>query len=225
MKDNLVEFLRKKDYKLIRNIGQGGTGLTVLLEDETINEQFVCKKYSPYYIEHKQTYFKNFVDEIKLLHLLYHKNVVRVFNYYLYPEKTTGYILMEYIDGVNINEYLSTYPELLSDVFAQTISGFRHLEENEILHRDIRPDNILVSNPGIVKIIDLGFGKKIQFDGDEINSVSLNWRYSIPLDLKQRIYDGRTEVYFVGKLFEENYQRKQHPKFFIPEYSERNDFA
>jgi serine/threonine-protein kinase len=169
-----IEFLRQKDYKFIKDIGQGGTGRTILLKDELIDETFVCKKYSPYYEEHIDLYFKNFVDEIKLLHLLYHVNVVRVFNYYLYPENKTGYILMEYITGNNISKYLTDNPDKLNEIFVQTIIGFKYLEENNVLHRDIRPDNLLVSENGIVKIIDFGFGKKINFDENFDNSVSLS---------------------------------------------------
>lgn len=198
-----IEFLRSKDFKLIKNIGQGGTGKTVLLLDEMINEKFVCKKYSTYLIEHQKKYYKNFIEEIKLLHLIYHKNIVRVFNYYLYPENTTGYILMEYVEGDTIENYLKNNPEQINSIFIQSIQGFIHLEQNKILHRDIRPENILVSKEGVIKIIDLGFGKKIEFDEDFDNSVSLNWRYERPSDFEIKIYDFRTEIYFVGKLFEE----------------------
>ena len=85
MADNFIQFIRQKDYKEVRILGQGGTGQTRLIEDDIINAYFVCKKYSPYYPELKEKYFKNFVDEIKLLHTVYHKNIVRVFNYFLYP--------------------------------------------------------------------------------------------------------------------------------------------
>jgi len=203
MKNNIIEFLRSKDYTFIKNIGQGGTGKTVLLKDEIINEFFVCKKYSPYYDSDKLKYFKNFIDEIKILHSLYHKNVVRIFNYYLYPEKNTGYILMEYIVGNQIYEFVKNNPDRLNDVFVQSIDGFRYLEENNILHRDIRPDNILVSEDGIVKIIDFGFGKRIEFEEDYDKSITLNWHFSIPNEFNNKLYDFRTEVYFVGKLFEE----------------------
>lgn len=171
----IIEFLRTKDFKFIRNIGQGGTGKTVLLKDEYINESFVCKKYSPYYKEHRDAFFKNFVDEIKILHKLYHRNIVRVFNYYLYPEQKTGYILMEYIQGEDIKGYLQNNPHRLNDIFVQIINGFNYLELNGILHRDIRPENILVSDDGFVKIIDFGFGKEINFDEDFDKSITLNW--------------------------------------------------
>ena len=57
MNKKIIEFIRTKDYKFIKNIGQGGTGKTVLLKDEIIDETFVCKKYSPYYEEHKDLFF------------------------------------------------------------------------------------------------------------------------------------------------------------------------
>lgn len=203
MSGKIVQFVRTKDYKLIKEIGQGGTGRTVLLRDELINEQFVCKKYSPLYPEHKQVFYSNFKDEIKLLHLLYHQNIVRVFNYHLYPEEFTGYILMEYIEGSSISEYLKVNPDKLNSIFAQTISGFEHLEKTQILHRDIRPSNILVTNEGIVKIIDFGFSKQAELEADYNKSISLNWMYDPPNEFADKIYDFRTELYFVGKLFAE----------------------
>lgn len=110
---------------------------------------------------------------------------------------------MEYVDGLKITDYLNEFPDKLNELFVQTIAGFRHLEENKILHRDIRPENIMVSSEGLLKIIDFGFGKKVDFEINFDNSLSLNWRYSIPDDFGFRTYDFTTEVYFVGKLFEE----------------------
>lgn len=203
MDKKVIEFVRAKDYKFIKNIGQGGTGKTVLLQDDIIDESFVCKKYSPYYEEHQDLFFENFIDEIKILHKLYHKNIVRVFNYYLYPEMKTGYILMEHIDGSNLKEYLKENPHYLNEIFIQTINGFKNLETNGVLHRDIRADNILVSNGGTVKIIDFGFGKKIKFDEDFDKSISLNWLFTPPKDFEEKKYNFQTEVYFIGKLFED----------------------
>lgn len=203
MKTKTIEFLRSKDFKFIRNIGQGGTGKTILIKDEVINEQFVCKKYSPIYEEDKSKYFNYFIDEIKILFKLNHRNIVRVFNYYLYPDQLTGYILMEYIDGLNIVDYVSKNPDRLNDIFSQVIEGFCNLEQNSILHRDIRPENILVNELGIVKIIDFGFGKRLENSIDTEKSVTLNWRYSVPKEFENKIYDFRSEVFFIGKLFEE----------------------
>lgn len=202
MNNQIVKFIRRKDFELIEELGRGACGRTVLLDDPIIGERFVCKKYAPMYEELTDELYGNFVEEIKLLHLLNHPNIVRVFNYYLYPEEKTGYILMEYIIGSDIEDHLKCHPENINTIFSQVVEAFFHLEVNDILHRDIRPMNILVSNEGNVKVIDFGFGKKITETNNFDKSISLNWWCEPPTEFKDNIYNHATEVYFVGKLFE-----------------------
>jgi serine/threonine-protein kinase len=201
MSEDIVKFIRRKDLLLVRELGEGACGKTVLLHDDIIDEYFVCKKYAPYDNYLRPELFKNFIREIKLLHILNHQNVVRVFNYYLYPENYTGYILMEYIEGADLEEHLRDHPEQVNHLFRQAVSGFCHLEENGILHRDIRPFNLLVSGSNQLKIIDFGFGKRIATAEDFGKSVSLNWWCEPPNEFADQVYDYATEVYFVGKLF------------------------
>lgn len=199
----IISFIKQKDYKFIKKLGNGSFGITVLIEDETINEKFVCKKYQPQLGIDKEKYYKNFLNEIKLLHKLNHNNIVRVFNYYMYENTYTGYVLMEYINGTNIDKFIKDNPEMIDDIFEQTINGFAYLEEQKILHRDIRPTNILIDNCGFVKIIDFGFGKQALNSNDFDRSFSsLNWWCALPKDFNVKTYDFKTELYFVGKLFE-----------------------
>lgn len=200
--NDVVIFEKNKEYKFIQEIGQGGTGRTILMKDETIDETFVCKKYSPYYESDKELYYDYFKDEIKILYKANHPNIVRVFNYYLYPKGNTGFIIMEYIQGECVNDYLYRNPEHLEDIFKQTIEAFKYLEEKEVLHRDIRPNNILITENGQVKIIDFGFGKQLNTNTIE-KSITLNWRYTIPKDFSEGTYSHKTDMYFIGKLFEE----------------------
>lgn len=197
-----VHFVRHRDYVFVRVLGQGACGQTVLLRDEVIDGHFVCKKYVPFSETHRQELFKNFLREIKLLHEVHHQNVVRVFNYYVYPEKLTGYILMEYVDGQDIEERLRLRPEAINELFVQAIEGFAYLESCLVLHRDIRPQNILVREDGTLKIIDLGFGKRVETSKDFDKSISLNWWCEPPEEFAVDKYDHATEVYFVGRLFE-----------------------
>lgn len=199
---SFIPFLRRRDYVFERPLGQGACGETVLLRDDLIDSLFVCKKYSPIVESLRQELFKNFLREIKLLHQVHHQNVVRVFNYYVYPDKFTGFILMEYVRGLDIEEHLRAQPETVNELFIQAIDGFAYLESTQILHRDIRPQNILVSEDGILKIIDLGFGKRIEATKDFDKSISLNWWCEPPADFKTGSYNHSTEVYFVAKLFE-----------------------
>lgn len=112
MKSNgdIVPFLKQKDYIMINNdLGVGSFGKTVLLQDPFIDELFVAKKYEPEYEEIKEKFYKNFLDEIKILYKLNHRNIVRIYNYYSYEDIFTGYILMEYINGTNIGKYITEY--------------------------------------------------------------------------------------------------------------------
>lgn len=211
--NEIVTFLRKRDYKLVRELGQGACGKTVLLYDDQINEHFVCKKYFPYSEARRQELFTSFVREIKLLHQVHHNNVVRVFNYYLYPDQFTGYILMEFVDGADIDEYIARFPEQTNELFLQVISGFSYLEQSGILHRDIRPGNVMVRGDGTLKIIDLGFGKQIQSSKDFEKSISLNLWCQPPSEFDEARYDFGTEVYFVGKLFERIIQQNDISHF------------
>jgi len=131
---SIIPFLRRRDYVFVKALGQGACGETVLLRDDLIDSFFVCKKYSPFDESLRQELFKNFLREIKLLHEVHHQNVVRVFNYYVYPDKWTGYILMEYVEGNDVEEHLRSQPETVNEVFLQTIEGFAYLEACQILH-------------------------------------------------------------------------------------------
>lgn len=213
LKDTIITFLRRRDFKFKKELGQGACGQTVLLFDDQIDEHFVCKKYVPYDEDQRPQLFNNFVREIKLLHKIHHVNVVRVFNYYIYPEIYSGYILMEYVDGEDIVNTVGWAPETINQLFPQAIAGFQHLEKENILHRDIRPANILVRSDGILKIIDLGFGKGVQDEKDFDKSISLNLWCDPPKEFASRKYDFTTEVYFVGKLFEQIIESNQIEDF------------
>ena len=175
----IIEFNNmKKVFEYVRKLGFGGTGDTHLLKDNTTNMEFAFKKYVPKDEERKNELYDRFVDEIKILFKISHPNIVRIYNYYLYPEIKLGYLQMEYIDGTSIDKYTPVLDYEWNNIFLQVINAFRYLEEKEILHRDIRPQNILIDKMGNAKIIDFGFGKIIDKDEKDSNSVMLNWPVS-----------------------------------------------
>ena len=202
---DIISFNATKNFTYIKSLGSGGTGDTHLFRDETTDMLFAIKKYVPKDTRFIDDHYTRFVDEIKILFNISHPNIVRIYNYYLYPTEKTGYLQMEYVDGKRIDE-VEIFPwedKNWNDVFRDVVSAFEYLEQNKILHRDIRPANIMIDENNAVKIIDFGFGK--QFDGTEPeeNSILLNWPATEMPDEVQlnQEYDGRTEIYFVGTLF------------------------
>lgn len=215
LQNEILPFIQKREYRLVKELGQGACGKTVLLHDETIDEFYVCKKYTPYAEGERLELYQGFVREIKLLYQVHHENVVRVYNHYLYPKEYAGFILMEYIEGETIDKHVAKAPEKINELFQQAISGFAYLTRCRILHRDIRFYNLMVRNDGRLKIIDLGFGKRIATKTDFDKSISLNWWCQTPNEFGESQYDFCTEVYFVGRLFERLLQDNdiQHFKY------------
>ena len=143
----IIKFLKPKQFEFVKKLKSGGTGKTLLMRDATIDELFVCKKYDPEQKEYEDEFYIRFIQEIKIMYCLYHNNIVRIYDYFLYPEYKTGYIIMEYIKGKNIEEFFETADEEnINSVFIQIISAFLYLEQHNILHRDIKPGNIMITN-------------------------------------------------------------------------------
>lgn len=199
----IIQFSKPKCFEFVKRLGAGGTGKTVLMHDTTINELFVCKKYDPEQKEYEDEFYNRFVEEIKIMYSVYNENIVRIYDYFLYPEYKTGYIIMEYIKGKNIEEYFQTADEEnINSIFLQIINAFSYLETHNILHRDIRDANIMITENGNVKVIDFGFGKRLG-EKNENNqaSILLNWPASrVPQEIYNEQYGVQTEIFYVGYL-------------------------
>lgn len=213
MKNNgdIVAFVKQKDYVMVNNdLGSGSFGQTVLLKDPFIDELFVAKKYEPYYESDRKEFFDSFLQEIKIMYKLNHKNVVRVFSYYPFESLYTGYILMEYIDGKRIDEYLDD-PSLWAKgvdpdtIFSQLIDGFAYIEERGIVHRDIREGNILITRDGEVKIIDFGLGKTFSpidtSDDSMAEIINRSGLDRLPNEHFEGKYDSQTDMFYLAELY------------------------
>ena len=199
----VIKFSKPKYYEFVKALKAGGTGKTLLMRDSTINELFVCKKYDPEQKEYEDEFYNRFVEEIKIMYSVYHNNIVRIYDYFLYPEYKTGYIIMEYIKGENIEEYFRLADgEDINSIFVQIINAFLYLEHHNILHRDIRATNIMIDEKGDIKVIDFGFGKKLIEEQQENQaSVLLNWPASkVPDEIYSEQYGIQTEIFYVGYL-------------------------
>ena len=213
MKNNgdIVAFVKQKDYVMVNNdLGSGSFGQTVLLKDPFIDELFVAKKYEPYYESDRKEFFDSFLQEIKIMYKLNHKNVVRVFSYYPFESLYTGYILMEYIDGKRIDEYLDDPSLWAKDVdpdtiFSQLIDGFAYIEERGIVHRDIREGNILITRDGVVKIIDFGLGKTFSpidtSDDSMAEIINRSGLDRLPNEYFEGKYDSQTDMFYLAELY------------------------
>ncbi len=217
IKENSLITFNKK-YSILNQIGFGSFGITYLCHEEKLNKNFVIKEFLCERLDESENkaFFEKFKDEINILFDLHHQNVVNIYDYYLNEEDKKAFYVMEYIDGGNIEEYLSVNPNKFNDIFNQLINIFSYLENKKICHRDIRISNIMVNKYGELKLIDFGFVKNIK-NSFSINAMTklVRYPYSIPEELnsKKPKYDNKTEIFFVGQLYKDLIERMKPNNF------------
>ena len=144
-------------YKLLRLVGTGGMS-TVYLAQHTIFDQRRAIKVLPKNKLAIRTYLERFYREGRAAASLNHRNIIRVYD--IANDGDTHYLVMEFVEGLDIYELVKQKGPLsitsTIDYTIQALTGLSHAHENELVHRDVKPANLLVTVEGTVKILDLG---------------------------------------------------------------------
>jgi len=167
---------RLAEYKVIKHLGQGGFGTTYLCTDSNLDRKCVIKEYSPHYLVERKSngelrekacrysgaYVKgkkSFLNEARSLAKFNHHNIVRINRYF--EENNTAYFVMDYESGSSLRDILSRKKDLFEEQEIEAIvgplcEGLKQLHKMNLIHRDIKPDNILIRNNGDPILIDFG---------------------------------------------------------------------
>ena len=212
-------------YEVVRKIASGGMGEVYLAKSigaAGFQKHVVIKKILPHLTEHPQT-VKSLVREAKLLVLLNHPNIVQVFD--LGVEGTDYFMAMEYVHGYNLSTILHYCSKKKANIPAAACAligvevlralGYAHdLRGNDgtrqnIIHRDVSPQNVMISQSGQVKLTDFGIAKVLSEAEDEhTQSLKGKWRYMAPEALDGGRIDQRYDLFAVGILLFESLCRR-----------------
>ncbi|WP_254512242.1 serine/threonine protein kinase [Anatilimnocola floriformis] len=144
-------------YKLLRLLGSGGMS-TVYLGEHILMHRLRAIKVLPKGRVNDSSYLARFVREAQATASLDHNNVVKAYD--IDNDGDTHYLVMEYIEGKDLQNIVKQEGPLPLEVacnyIAQAADGFQYAHENGLIHRDVKPANLLVDNKGTVKILDLG---------------------------------------------------------------------
>jgi serine/threonine protein kinase len=159
-----VKTRRLGDYELLEELGRGGMGVVYRARQIYLN-QFVALKILPHrYLDDSQA-VSRFRREMQSIGALNHPNIVRAFN----AGEAGGvhFLVMEYVDGVNLQQFVSAAVPpggplavgAACEVIRQAALGLQHAHEHQLVHRDVKPANLMLSRSGEVKLLDMGLAK------------------------------------------------------------------
>lgn len=161
--DNYQQYVGKvldKRYKILEVVGVGGMAFVLKAEDMLMNRIVALKILSSEF-NGDEVMVKRFVDESKAVAMLAHKNIVSVYDVAFYSDMK--YIVMEFLDGITLREYMDNKGVLswkeACYYILQILKALEHAHSRGVIHRDIKPQNILLQKNGDIKVTDFGIAK------------------------------------------------------------------
>ena len=191
-------------YRSIRLSGEGGMALVYLAYDEVLGREVAVKVLRPELAEDSQTLLR-FIREAYAARRLDHLNVVEIYD--VGESGDLHYIVMEYIQGSTLKEVIASSGAMPArraiSIMKKLLSAIAQAHQRNIIHRDIKPQNILVSRDGELKISD--FGIAISADSKDTlssqNAVMGSAHYIAPESAAGKDADKRVDLYSLGIVF------------------------
>lgn len=197
--DNNIGAMLDDRYELLEVIGSGGMAMVYRALDHRLN-RYVAVKVLREELAEDPSFRARFRTESKAVAMLSHPNIVAVFD--VSHSDDIDYIVMELIEGVTLKKYLREKERLDCDetagITAQVARALSHAHSRGLVHRDIKPQNLMVVRDGTVKVADFGIAalqsELAGADNETIGSV----HYLSPEQAKGLSVDGRSDIYSLG---------------------------
>ena len=190
------------NYKIIEKIGHGGMGVVYRAEDTALERSVAMKRIDPLRAEDPR-FLRRFQDEAKTSAKLEHRNIVKI-NEWVQDREHGVFIVMEYVDGYTLAEYLvkngpMPYRQALP-IFKRLLGAIGYAHRKNVIHRDIKPGNVMLTKDGTAKLLDFGLAKIQRDDNSTRTMHSLGTlQYMSPEQIESpQSLDSRTDIYSLG---------------------------
>lgn len=192
-------------YEITELIGEGGMADVYKANDNVENKIVAVKILKKEFAENEE-FVRRFRNESKAIAVLSHPNIVKVFDVG-FTDKIQ-FIVMEYIDGITLKEYMEkegvlTWKDSVHFII-QILRALQHAHNKGIVHRDIKPQNIMMFDDGTIKVMDFGIAKFAREDGKTATDQAIgSVHYISPEQASGGVTNEKSDIYSVGVMLYE----------------------
>lgn len=191
-------------YEIRELIGIGGMANVYRCYDTIDDREVAIKILKDEYLNNEE-FIRRFKNESKAIAVLSHPNIVKVYDVSF--GDMIQYIVMEYIDGITLKEYINqqkvlTWKETVH-LITQVLKALSHAHSKGVVHRDIKPQNMMLLSDGTIKVTDFGIARFSNSTRTMTEQAIGSVHYIAPEQAKGDITDGRTDLYSLGVMMYE----------------------
>ena len=188
-------------YTLIEEVGQGGMAVVYRAQDETLKRE-VAIKILHQHLAGEPDSKARLEREAQAVAKLRHENILEIFDYSGLGSQSS-YIVTEFIDGQTLKQYLNGRPLGFSEVAAliavEVCHALGHAHSLGVIHRDVKPENVMIRKDGLIKLMDFGIAQVLDFQRMTVTGQLLGSpAYMAPEIIEGKQLDFRTDVFSVG---------------------------
>ena len=192
-------------YEIHELLGVGGMAVVYRAYD-TIDDRMVAIKILKDEFSGNSEFLRRFRNESKAIAVLSHPNIVKVYDVSFGDRMQ--YIVMEYVDGITLKEYLDQQKEVrwkeAIHFTVQILRALQHAHEKGIVHRDIKPQNIMLLQDGTIKVMDFGIARFARSETRTITDKAIgSVHYIAPEQARGDLTDEKADIYSVGVMLYE----------------------
>jgi serine/threonine-protein kinase len=188
-------------YELLERVGQGGMAVVYRGLDRSLKRTVAIKILHKHLSDYQEARDR-FEREAQAVAKLRHENILEIFDYSA-KDGSESYIVTEFIDGQTLKQFITErpiqYPEVGAMIMLQVARALAHAHAGSILHRDVKPENIMIRSDGVVKLMDFGISHMVDLERLTVTGQLLGSpAYMAPEHVEGRPLDFRTDVFAVG---------------------------